>query len=123
MSSEPPSPIFHLPSPMRSPRLDVLLVVRSCAEHYPPTVNQANLLADAGLRVGIIDLTANGTPESLAPSIQRWRVHRMWNSKLEAPYPIWTRWTHWLRFFLCCKRILRNARPHVVIGYDTYAVV
>jgi glycosyltransferase involved in cell wall biosynthesis len=98
---------------------DVLLVIRSCAEHYPPTVNQANLLAEAGLRVGLIDLTFDGTPEALAGSIRRHRVHRMWNSKLEAPYALWKRWVNWLRFHRACQAVIRQGRPRVVIAYDT----
>ncbi len=101
------------------PNLDALLVLRSCAEHYPPTVNQANLLAGAGLRVGVIDLSFAGSVNALTPDIQRWRVHPMWNSKLEPPYPVWRRWTNWLRFRQTCRRVIRTMRPGVVIGYDT----
>ena len=112
--------ISHLQSPISgdSP-LDVLLVLRSCAEHYPPTANQANLLAEAGLRVGIVDLSVDGAVDALGPSIRRWRVHRMWNSKLEPPLPIGIRWTNWFRFFRACQSIIRTSRPRVVIAYDT----
>ena len=112
--------ISHFQSPFSgdSP-LDVLLVLRSCAEHYPPTVNQANLLAEAGLRVGIIDLSVDGALDALGPSIHRWRVHRMWNSKLEPPLPIGIRWTNWCRFCRACQSIIRTSRPRVVIAYDT----
>lgn len=100
-------------------KLDALLVLRSCAEHYPPTVNQANLLAAAGLRVGVIDLSFVGSVTALAPEIRRWRVHPMWNSKLEPPYPAWRRWSNWLRFRQTCRRVIRTTRPGVVIAYDT----
>jgi glycosyltransferase involved in cell wall biosynthesis len=99
--------------------LDVLLVLRSSAEYYPPTVNQANLLAERGLRVGMIDLSADGAVDAVHSSIRRWRVHRMWNSKREAPYPIWKRWTNWFRFFRACQSVIRLSRPRVVIAYDT----
>jgi glycosyltransferase involved in cell wall biosynthesis len=99
--------------------LDILLVLRSCAEHYPPTVNQANLLAEAGLRVGVIDLSVPGAAEALSPAICRRRVHRMWNSKLEHPYPPWKRWAHWLRFRHACRQVIAGGRPSVVIAYDT----
>ncbi len=99
--------------------LDVLLVIRSCAEHYPPTVNQASLLAEAGLRVGVIDLSADGAADALRPSIRRWRVHRMWDSKREPPFPSWVRWTNWVRFFRSCQLVIRNSHPRVVIAYDT----
>jgi glycosyltransferase involved in cell wall biosynthesis len=100
-------------------QLDVVLVLRSCAEHYPPTVNQANLLAEAGLRVGLIDLTADGSTEAVAGSVRRFRVHRMWNSKQEAPYPPWKRWLNWLRFHRACRNVIGQGRPRVVIAYDT----
>jgi glycosyltransferase involved in cell wall biosynthesis len=99
--------------------LDVLLVLRSCAEHYPPTVNQANLLAESGLRAGVIDLSVEGAANALSGSIRRWRVHRMWNSKLESPYPIWKRWINWLRFRRTCQSVIAQSRPRVVIAYDT----
>jgi len=102
--------------------LDVLLVLRSCAEHYPPTVSQANLLAEHGLRIGMIDLSAGDAVDALHASIRRWRVHRMWNSKAEAPYPFWKRWIHWLRFFQTCRSVMRSAQPRVVIAYDTLGI-
>jgi glycosyltransferase involved in cell wall biosynthesis len=76
-------------------------------------------LAEAGLRVGVIDLSADGAEDALRPSIYRRRVHRMWNSKQEAPLPIWVRWTNWVRFFRSCHSIIRKSRPRVVIAYDT----
>jgi len=104
-------------------RLDVLLVTRACAEHYPPTINQANLLAENGLRVGIIDLTADGTVDALDHGIRRWRVHRMWNSKAESPYRRRKRWTNWLRFYRTCRSTIRTTDPRVVIAYDTLGSV
>ena len=106
-------------SPLARSSLDVLLVIRSCAEHYPPTINQANLLSEAGLRVGVVDLLADAAPEALDGAIRRWRAHRMWNSKLEAPYSFWKRWADWLRFFVACRSVIRATRPRVVIAYDT----
>jgi len=104
-------------------RLDVLLVIRSCAEHYPPTVNQANLLAEAGLRIGMVDLTSAGIPEALHPAIRRWRVHRMWDSKAERPYRRGKRWMNWLRFYGACRRAINATEPRVVIAYDTLGSV
>ncbi|HUM35305.1 MAG TPA: glycosyltransferase [Anaerolineae bacterium] len=103
--------------------LDVLLVIRACAEHYPPTVNQANLMAQAGLRVGIVDLRAEGTPAALHLSVRRHRVHRMWNSKLERPYSARKRWFHWFGFFRACRRLRRKCQPRVIVAYDTFACV
>ena len=99
--------------------MDALLVIRSCAEHYPPTVNQANLLAEAGLQVGVIDLPADGTPPALQAGIRRWRVHRMWNSKLERPPSRWQRWFQWLQFYRTCRSAIQTTAPKVVVAYDT----
>ncbi len=102
-------------------RLDVLLIMRACAEDYPPTVNQANFLAGAGLQVGLIDLTADETAEALANSVQRYRVHRMWNSKAELPYPFWKKWANWLKFRRVCRSVINRRRPSVVLAYDILA--
>jgi glycosyltransferase involved in cell wall biosynthesis len=104
-------------------RLDILLVMRACAGNYPPTVNQANLLAQAGLQVGLIDLTSDGTHEVLASSIQRYRVHRMWNSKTEPPLPLWKKWTNRVRFRRACRDVIARQRPRVVMAYDILAAV
>jgi glycosyltransferase involved in cell wall biosynthesis len=98
--------------------LDILLIIRACAENYPPTVNQANLLARTGLQVGLIDLTAEGTRECVADSVRRYRIHRMWNSKLEPPYPFWKRWVNWVKFHQACQRVIYKRRPRVVMAYD-----
>src|ERR1041384_4137245 len=103
--------------------LDVLLVLRSCAEHYPPTINQANLLAEDGLRVGIIDLSADSAVNALASSISRWQVHRMWNSKREPPLPVWIRWKNWIQFLCTCQSVIRTTRPRVVMAYDTLGAI
>lgn len=102
---------------------EVILVLRSCAEHYPPTLNQANLLAEAGLPVGVVDLFADGNPDALHSSIRRWRAHRAWNSKIEHPHPRWKRWINWLRFYRICRSVIRSETPRVVIAYDTLGIV
>jgi glycosyltransferase involved in cell wall biosynthesis len=102
--------------------LDVLLVIRARVEDYPPTVNQANLLAQRGLRVGLVDLaraTSNGSP--LRPSISRWQAHRAWLSKTEPAPPFARRCANWLRFRRTFHTVMRACRPKVVIAYDEAA--
>lgn len=101
--------------------LDVLLVLRAYTELYPPTVNQANLLAEAGLRVGVIDLSADGVNNTLNPAIRRFRAHRWWNSKTEAPPSLLQRLANQYRFRQTVKTVIREHRPKVVIAYDILA--
>jgi len=109
-------------SPDSAERVDVLLVQRACIDGYPPTRNQANLLAGRGLRVGVVDLAADGPPAGdLAPSVIRRQVHRSWNSKTEPPPSRWTRACRWLRFRRECRGAVRRWAPRVVIGYDLHA--
>lgn len=114
------SPLFHLPSPISgdSP-LDVLLVIRARAELYPPTVNQANLLAGCGLKVGLVHLGSPADrPTPLASSVRQWRAHSQWNSSCEPRPGLARRWSNWLRFAWTCRSVIRGSRPKVVLGYD-----
>jgi glycosyltransferase involved in cell wall biosynthesis len=91
---------------------------------YPPTLNQANLLARRGLRVGLIDLSSDSLPDTaLDSSIKHWMVHRAWNSKTEKLPARLRRFWNWLRFFQACKLAIRDCSPKVVIGYDTHGCV
>jgi glycosyltransferase involved in cell wall biosynthesis len=111
--------ISHLQSPISgdSP-LDVLLVTRACTEHYPPTVNQANLLAQRGLSVGLLDLFQPGVAEAVDPLVRRWRPHSLWNSKTDSPRPFSQRLANALLFRRTYRKILASERPKVVIAYD-----
>jgi glycosyltransferase involved in cell wall biosynthesis len=113
--------ISHLPSPISgdSP-LDVLLVTRACTEHYPPTVNQANLLAGRGLSVGILDLAQAGVIPAVDPAVRRWRSHTAWNSKQEAPRSFFRRCADALSFLRACRRIMDRERPKVILAYDIH---
>ncbi len=81
-------------------RLDILLIIRSYAENYPPTVNQANLLASRGLSIGTVELSLEGIENALNPSIRRCRAHQAWKSKAEPPPVdcITPRWLNWYSF-------------------------
>jgi glycosyltransferase involved in cell wall biosynthesis len=120
-----PSALSHLPSPLfgASP-LDVLLLIRARAELYPPTVNQANLLAGCGLKVGVIHLgSSGGTSTALQSSIRQWHAHSAWNPSCE-PRPVFSkRWLNWFRFAWTCRSVIRASNPKVVVGYDPPACV
>lgn len=98
--------------------LDILLVLRACAENYPPTVNQANLLAQHGLRVGMVDLSQSGVTPGLDPGVKRWQAHEAWNSKTEAPRSLFKRCANWLGFRQICQEAIRSHCPKVVLAYD-----
>ena len=105
-------------------QLDVLLVIRADVAGYPPTINQANLLARRGLRVGVIDLFGSDRGEaSLDRAIQRVSVHRQWQSKLEPPFPGWRRAWNWARFRRAVGSTVRRCRPAVVVAYDPHGLV
>ncbi len=100
-------------------KLDVLLVTRACIDSYPPTRNQANILAERGLRVGVIDLNdplRAGT--ELHETIYRRQPHRQWNSKTERPPSLPIRVLRRLQFARATAETIREHRPAVVIGYD-----
>jgi hypothetical protein len=42
--------------------LDVLAIIRAPLELYPPSLHQVGLLAEAGLRVAVVDTVHSGVP-------------------------------------------------------------
>jgi len=102
--------------------LDILLVIRACAEHYPPTVNQANLLVRQRLKVGVVDLSQQGIVPCLGPAIRRWRAHSAWDSKMEPRRSLFKRCANWFRFHQTCRNVIRSERPRVVLAYDILGI-
>lgn len=102
--------------------MDVLLVIRARAELFPPTVNQANLLAGSGLKVGIVHLASRASkPAALDARVRQWHAHTAWDSSTEPRQNFARRWTNWLRFARTCRAVIRSQRPQVVLGYDPVA--
>jgi glycosyltransferase involved in cell wall biosynthesis len=95
--------------------LDVLLVQRAAAVGYPPTINQANLLAESGLRVGLVDCPREepleGDEALLSPGIQRWGVRSRRGTSL-------TRLTDGFAFKRRVVSAIRQTRPRVIVAYD-----
>lgn len=101
------------------PLLDVLLILRANIDLYPPSRNQANLLAYRGLRVGVIDLSyPRFSQTELDASVWRWQPHSLWDSKQEAPRPSIIRIIQYLRFKAACRVAIQSAKPAAVLGYD-----
>lgn len=106
--------------------LDVLAVIVAPLEMYPPSVNQVALLAEAGLRVGIVETFHPERPAVAFAGnhpVERLRTFRHTLTYKE-PFPplpvrLWNR--HRLRRLLAAA--LRARRPRVVIAYDDVAVL
>jgi len=103
--------------------MDVLTILRAPLENYPPSLNQVALLAKAGLRVGVLELSGDSPVAALHPSVRRWQVHRAWNSKTE-PLPSFVRrWANWLKFARAVHSRIQVYCPRVVLAYDILAGV
>ena len=105
------------------PCLDVLAVLYAPLEQYPPSVNQVDLMAQAGLRVGVIDCYHT----SFAPkkfggchTVKRFRPtpHTL-HYKEETP-ALLTRLHRLLAYKRCLQQTIKTFRPRVVIAYDTF---
>ena len=98
---------------------DVLAVIRAPLEQYPPSIFQVALLAEAGLRMAVVDL--------FHPDIklmefrgQVERIHAGRHTMLykEQPPPRLTRFHNTLGFIRTVRRAWRELEPKVVIAYD-----
>ncbi len=101
--------------------VDVLAVIRAPLEQYPPSVHQVALLAEAGLRVAVVDtFHRRNTEISFTPgtSVQRIRTARHTVSHIEQfpSFPI--RYWRAAQFGWKTFRALKSLRPKVVIAYD-----
>ena len=106
--------------------LNVLAVIRAPLEQYPPSVNQVALLAEAGLRVGVVDCHHADfvpfEPRGLG-TVQRFRPCRHTQlHKEELPYLAVRLWRN-LAFAWTVFRIVRQRKPSVVIAFDPNAMV
>ncbi len=104
---------------MSSSILDVALIIRAPASRFPPTINQANILAENGCTVAILEATVqDGLEGSLFhPGIRRLSVGSA--TDFNESYPnIWQRWEARRSFLSSVSRRLQELRPRVVIAYD-----
>ena len=106
-------------------KLDCLAVIRAPLEQYPPSLNQVALLAEAGLRVGVVDLSH---PDyTLWPFLTNCAVERIQPCrhtsfyKENPPNPA-ARLSRALKFQACVRRLIRCRQPKVVLAHDPPAM-
>ncbi|MFC1488291.1 glycosyltransferase [Thermodesulfobacteriota bacterium] len=101
-------------------RLDVLMVQAAAIEGYPPTINQANIMAEAGIKVGVLCMWHPELEDKnlLNPSIKRWVGARQWLSFKEPLSPVWIRFFRQKAFARKLAWIRKRFRPQIEIGYD-----
>jgi glycosyltransferase involved in cell wall biosynthesis len=105
--------------------LDVLAVIRAPLELYPPSLNQVSLLAEAGLRVGVVDTFHPDVPASRfrgEHAVERIRATQhtlQFKDKQPSPAVRLLRFIHFRRAVMLC---LRRRKPCVVIAYDPMAM-
>lgn len=93
-----------------SGKLDVLLVQRADASNYPPTINQANILASHGLRVGLLDgCRLSHTLSALSHNVE---LHR--------PFCQYQNGGNIL-FVKALRQILQDNEPAVCVAFDVAA--
>ena len=101
--------------------LDCLAVIRAPLEQYPPSVNQVALLAEAGLRLGVVDCYH---PDFAPPAfrgrstVERFQPCRHTQLHKEKVPALGVRLWRTLAFRRCVSRIVRQHKPRVVIAYD-----
>jgi len=105
--------------------LDVLAVIRAPLEQYPPSLNQVALLAEAGLRVGVIDLSHsdyrifefNGDHP-----VERFHAGRHTQLHKEPLPNAFVRFRRAWTFRQHVARLIQLRKPKVVIAYDPYGM-
>jgi glycosyltransferase involved in cell wall biosynthesis len=105
--------------------LDVLAVIRAPLEQYPPSLNQVALMAEAGLRVGVVEAShPDFKPHGFKSGCQVKRFQPCRHTLLyKEPTPTWPiRVWRIFSFAAAVRRIIRQRRPRVVIAYDPPAM-
>ena len=101
--------------------LDILAVIRAPLEQYPPSINQVALLAEASLRVGVVDCHHGDFVPHLfrgSSAVERFRPCRHTQLYKEKLPNVFIRvWRHWA-FQRGVARVLRQSKPKVVMAYD-----
>jgi len=105
--------------------LDVLAVIRAPLEQYPPSLNQVALLAEAGLRVGVVEAShPDFVPHAFArpARVERFQPCRHTLLHKENP-PHWvSRFWRVFEFGAAVRRLVKERTPRVVIAYDPAAM-
>ncbi len=104
--------------------LDVLAVIRTPLEQYPPSLNQVALLAEDGLKVGVVDCwRADFASRIFGGPHPVERLRPCKGASLKEGLPnIAVRVWRTLAFRGCVLRAINRRRPKVVIAYDPNAM-
>ena len=94
-------------------QFDLALIQRAAIDHYPPTINQANMLAEAGLRVVALDGGIGAPPDALHSDV------RLVRSLQGAPTGAVSRLLGIIRFLLAVRAVHSSTSIKARIGYDS----
>jgi glycosyltransferase involved in cell wall biosynthesis len=92
---------------------DAALIQRAAIDFYPPTLNQANLLAEEGLRVAVLDGGIGARPAALHPDV------RLMRPMQSAPASAAHRLLGLIRFRLAVRMLQSSTGVKLRIGYDS----
>lgn len=102
------------------PSTDVVLIQRASINFYPPTINQANLLAESGLKVAILDGGVGPKPISLNPTIRLIRpLDNRIKGKITSNISLIGRVFDNIRFTMSVQQSMDANNVRVRIGYDS----
>lgn len=99
---------------------DVVAIIRAPLENYPPSLNQVQLICEAGHQVTVVDVSPE-EPESVG----RWNhenLRRIRLSPLKRRGRLSSRITSALKFRLSVAKAIVFENPSVIICYDPYAI-
>jgi glycosyltransferase involved in cell wall biosynthesis len=97
------------------------MVLRGAVEDFPPTVHQANILAEMGIKVGLVDNKYGrfaAHEAVLNPAIKRISI-KGWDSLREPPQRIWQRLWNFRTFGRVVSNALAGLNPRVVLAFDS----
>jgi len=97
----------------------ILQILRPPIEHYPPSINQSNILLENGFRVSAVQefkLPGNGIDVGLDS-----RVERHFINTGAAPTSLPGRVCRVLKYRRAVRQLVTRLRPDIVIAYDAEA--
>lgn len=101
-------------------QFDIALIQRAAIDFYPPTINQANLLAEAGLQVAALDGGKGPRPGALHTSVGLFRpLESAANGGNSPPASAVRRLLGTVRFLLAVREIQSSTNIGALIGYDS----
>ena len=103
--------------------LDVVAVIRAPLEQYPPSFNQVALIAEAGLRVGVVELSHPDYPQFTGQdAVERLQAGRHVQLDKEQLPTAFVRLLNAWKFRRGVVQMVRRRRPKLVIAYDPNAM-